>query len=392
MIDLLSGTGRGRRRRARITGTWDHYRHKNWDDDGVVPVDLHAALTAMIGSGAEPIGPITRTPLDYDAFHAGRQVTRLHGDALVQDRRRPWSLIEKTTSAPGVASEDLTALAHRELMAFRSGRLAGDGPGLRAVTAHRAVEHPDGATTLFLEDLGEREWWSMERFADAARDLGRFNGRWLDHVPEDPWLFRGWVERHSQPHAIDQGRSIIDERLEAARAALGDIGRSEAQRLLDDQPTFEDALGTLPVMLCHHDAVRSNLSWRAGRTVAIDWELVGPGPVGADLASLLFSSGRRGDLPVEWLPELRPEATAAYCAGLAEAGAAVTEAEVQRGFDAAVSLRWSLLRDVVVLATSDGPGQVRGSVPDESRDESVRQLALLTTFLLEAAGRVRQAR
>lgn len=352
---------------------------------------LRATLSALLGPTAVPVGPIMREPLAYDAFHAGRQVIRLSGDALVRGERRRWSMVQKVTAAPAVVSPDLAALAHRELRAYRSGLLEDDRPGLRAVTSYGTVEDPDGSLVLFLEDLGERGHWPMERFVAAARDLGRFNGRWLGRVPEgEPWLFRGWVERHSQPDAIAGGRAIIGERLQAARSVLGDVEMGRARQLLEDQPALKVTLDALPVTLCHHDAVRCNLFSVRGRTVAIDWELLGPGPVGADLASLLFSSGRRGDLPVEWLPELVPRAMAAYRAAMGEVGAVVSEADVRLGFDAAVSLRWSLLRDVVVLATSDGPGRVRGSLPDEPREESIRQLALLTGFLLDAAERARR--
>ena len=377
-------TGRGaadRRPRCRL-GSWR-----------VPSSDLTAALAVALGATAEPVGPFLRAPLVYDSFQAGRQVSRLTGEALVHGRRQTWSLIEKATSAAGLASPDLYQLARRELSVARSGLLEsprvleGSAPGLRPVPVYGAVERADGTLVLYTQDLGPHQQWPVESFVDAARDLGRFNGRWLGRVPAEPWLFSHWASRHNQPSAIDLGRRIVEDGFASAQPLRG-LDLSEALALFDAQPDLVDVLGALPITLCHHDAVQSNLFWAAGSTMAIDWELIGPGPIGADLASLLFSSGRRGDLPVPWLSALRPRAVAAYSAGAAEVGADLDPAAVQLGFDAAVSLRWSLLRDVVELSSGDGAGQVRGSLPQESRPESIRQLALLSAFLLESAARV----
>jgi aminoglycoside phosphotransferase (APT) family kinase protein len=138
--------------------------------------------------------------------------------------------------------------------------------------------------------------------------------------------------------------------------------------------------------LCHHDAVAANLFVRDGETVAIDWEMLGIGPIGTDLASLLFSSVRRGDLAVAAYPELEPLAMEAYLAGMRDMSARVDPAMVRLGFNAAIALRWSLARDVVA-ALVDGTDVHRGSAPDEPPERALDELIGLTGILFEAARR-----
>ncbi len=79
--------------------------------------------------------------------------------------------------------------------------------------------------------------------------------------------------------------------------------------MLEDQPRFIADLARLPQTLCHHDAARSNLI--AGRPahggtqiMAIDWESTGSGAVGAEIATLVSASLRKGDLPADHASEL----------------------------------------------------------------------------------------
>jgi len=51
-----------------------------------------------------------------------------------------------------------------------------------------------------------------------------------------------------------------------------------------------DALDRLPQVLSHNDAFRRNLFLKSERLLAVDWAFLGPGPVGAELAT---SSRRR---------------------------------------------------------------------------------------------------
>lgn len=350
--------------------------------------DLESVVERAISLPVTSLVEVRREPLAYDTFLAGRSITRVTGVAVVGADRVPWSVIEKVTERPGVASEYQYDNGRRELLAYRSGLLDEEVPGFAAATAYGTAELDDGTLVLRLEDLaGATSEWSAESFLDAARHLGRFAGRWLGRVPDHAWLFRDWIDRHSQPESLAEGTRIVREHL--AEASLGQRAVADGPRLLADQPRFRAALERLPQTLCHHDAVKANLFTRlrdgVRETVAIDWEMVGPGTVGADLVSLLFSSVRRGDMASSWLPGLTPRALTAYGAGLADMGAAIHPAEIRLGFSAAIALRWSLLRDVVAARTTPGAQVFRGSALAESPETALDELVALTGYLLDTA-------
>ena len=162
--------------------------------------------------------------------------------------RVPWSLIEKVTERPGVASEYQYDNGMRELLAYRSGLLSEGVTGFAAPTAYLATERDDGRLVLCLEDLADATApWSVATFVEAARHLGRFSGMWLDRVPDHAWLFKGWIDRHSQPEALAEGTRIVREH--AGDAGLGAArrrrwssppGRSAALRSTDPSASPSD--------------------------------------------------------------------------------------------------------------------------------------------------------
>ncbi|RII86463.1 hypothetical protein DZF92_10530 [Clavibacter michiganensis subsp. insidiosus] len=172
----------------------------------------------------------------------------------------------------------------------------------------------------------------------------------------------------------------------AARARLGACIPAAA-RALAGQDRVRAALEELPPTLCHHDATGANVFRDAGGIVLIDWESVGPGPVGADLASLLCASVRRGDASAADVGAVRDEAVGRYARGMRSAGSDVPRDVVRRGLDAAMALRWKLAADLVASLDS-GSTPRRGSLPDEPAESAVAELVGLLDLVLEAAERV----
>jgi aminoglycoside phosphotransferase (APT) family kinase protein len=219
-------------------------------------------------------------------------------------------------------------------------------------------------------------------------------GRWHNRVPDHAWLFRGWIDRHRQPEAVAGGLSVLDG-VSARSEVETRLGRSleDARRLIMRQPELKMALERLPPTLCHHDAVAANVFPRVRdtepETVLIDWESIGPGPAGADLASLLFSSARRGDISARTAAVLLPTALEAYADGVAEIGGAIDQSQLRLGLFAAIGLRWTLVRDVI-RAMEGASTARRGSIPDEPPEEALEQLIALTTILFEAADEARR--
>jgi Ser/Thr protein kinase RdoA (MazF antagonist) len=221
----------------------------------------------------------------------------------------------------------------------------------------------------------------------AAGALGALAGRWLGRPPADPWLFDGWIDRHAQPEATAAGARLLAAPGPRATALLGDRIPTAA-RLLASQDRVHAALEGLPRTLCHHDATGANVFAADDGMVLIDWESVGPGPVGADLASLLFSSVRRGDASVADVTAVLDDAVAGYAAGIRATGTEVPLDVVRRGLDAAIALRWKLAADLVA-ALDAGSAMRRGSLPGEPADQAEAELTGLLDLLLAAAARVR---
>ncbi|MET0933866.1 MAG: phosphotransferase [Mycetocola sp.] len=349
---------------------------------------LRQAVSVALGRTVARLQDVRREPLEYDAFLAHRTVSRLRGQATVDGEDVPWSLIEKCTEGPGLASPYLLDNGRREFEAYASGTLERLAPGLRAPRVYGTLLEPDGGITLWLEEIhhdGPRPL-DARAILTAAHDLGGLGGRWVDREPGEPWYFTGWIDRHGQPEAVAPGLATVRRSHPDAVARLGDR-LACIEHLILRQADVRGILESLPHTLCHHDAVGANVFSTATGTVLVDWESIGPGPVGADLASLLFSSVRRGDASVDVVVPLLDDALQGYAEGLRAEGARIRPEDVRRGFDAAIALRWKLAVDVVAGLES-GEAVRRGSLPHEHPDVAMEHLVSLVDLLLASAARV----
>jgi hypothetical protein len=345
-----------------------------------------AAVGAMLGGDVTALGPVQYTTLDYDAFFAHRELSRLEGEAVVDGERRPWSLIEKRTEGPHLAAPYLYDNGVRELDAYRSG-LFDDMPAhIHAPSVHGTLLEAHGAITLWIENVrheGPRPL-DAQAILTAAGDLGSMNGHWFTHPSAEPWFFTGWIDRHGQPEAVERGLATVRRAHPDAVSRFGDR-LADIERLILAQSRVRTVLESLPHTICHHDAVGANVFRTPTATVLIDWESVGPGTVGADLASLLFSP-RRGDASMHVITSVFDDAVQAYIDGFRDQVPTVSPTQIRQGVDAAIALRWKLAVDVVAgLESGDPP--LRGSLRDESPETALEELIELVDVLLASAGR-----
>jgi Phosphotransferase enzyme family len=349
---------------------------------------LHEAVSDALGRQVAALRDVRREPLEYDAFLAHRTVNRLRGSAIVDGKTVPWSLIEKQTEGPNLASPYLLDNGRREFEAYVSGLLDDIAPGIRAPRCYRSLLDRDGQITLWLEEIHHEGTRPLDATSilTAAGNLGGLGGRWYGRDLAEPWLFTDWIERHAQSGAVSQGLATLRRRHPRAVARLGER-LALAEQLILGQPRIREILEALPRTLCHHDAVGANVFSTNGPTVLIDWESVGPGPVGADLASLLFASVRRGDASIGVVVPIVEDALHAYAEGLWTEGADVKVEDVRRGFGAAIALRWKLAVDVVA-GIERGEAPRRGSLPGEDPDEAMEELIQLVDLLLTWADSV----
>ena len=338
-------------------------------------------------------------PLPYHAVLPARTLLRVTGWALLDDARPTrWSSVLKR-----FAPAALTAGAggRREVLAYRSSLLA-DLPGpLRAPRLLGLDDGADGSVWLWLEDVGDvyGRRWPLAQFGRAARHLGAFNGAYLvaRARPTEPWL-NDWPAR--RPGANPGPEDV---------AALARVGQQAAvQRLFDapigpravqelrDQAGFVRRLTALPQTLCHHESSQANLFAVRGpdgelETVAVDWEQVGSGPIGADIATLVFGTLRRCEFDAAQAAQLDRVVFDGYLDGLRDAGWTGPIDHARLGFAAAVALRWGFLAGALRELLAGAPDVQHPSHGEPiSTEAAVRQWVRLIEFLLERAQEARR--
>ncbi len=234
-----------------------------------------------------------------DQTVGGYGTYRFWGQARVEADVVSWSLMLKVLGrSPNVGSDDLADWHYwkREILAYQSGLLTNLPGGIAAPRCFAVVEYPNNEFWMWLEDIPHvsSATWSLERYAVAARHLGQFNGTYLmgHPLPHAPWLTNGRVRNW-----LTLGEPVLrDLRRWAEHPLIRHwLTGTTVERTLDlwaVRNQLLDGLDRLPRVLCHHDAFRRNLLTRRGstgaeQTVAIDWQMVGTGAVGEELAPSL---------------------------------------------------------------------------------------------------------
>jgi hypothetical protein len=237
--------------------------------------------------------------------------------------------------------------------------------------------------------------WDVESFRAAARALGRFHAAFLcgRPLPDEPWLNNDYL-----PGFLAYARPSVDRLLRLARHGPteyrgllrgGDTSGVAAVVALVERPEpVLAALTRVPQVLCHLDTHVGNLVLRPDlrrgpepRLVAVDWQLVGRGPLGADLAQLVS-----GGPSVPAASSTRDEPAAArresavleaYGDALARAGATVDPAVVRFGHAACAVLRqgcWELFLLALDVHRRRRLPDVDGSGAASERAEGTRRL------------------
>ncbi|MDP9369864.1 MAG: aminoglycoside phosphotransferase family protein, partial [Chloroflexota bacterium] len=296
---------------------------------------LEPVVRRALDSEVAVVENLRATPLGggIGAELGGGVPIRFTGTAVDRGAARPWSVVLKVLRRPsaagGVSQPDPGHQFYwrREAHLYASGLLDGLPAGLATPRCYGVDEGADGVR-LWLEDVAEPAGvrWSLARYGEAARHLGRFNGAYLTgrSLPEEPWLCRDLL-RWREP-AVAPFWAHLPDTEEAPRVRRGWPGdlAARARRLWAERDRFLAALDDLPRVLCHGDAARRNLCARdvdgATETVAIDWGQSGPQPIGTDAAHLVANSvmWARDREPAN-LPALAGPCFAGYLAGL-EAG------------------------------------------------------------------------
>lgn len=246
------------------------------------------------------------------------------------------------------AAFDEPELWRHEVELYRSdlGRVL--PPGMRLPQLHGVVELPDDRVVLVLEDVqADPSPWPADRYADAARRLGRLHVR-LSRAHGIP--HRRSEQRSELLHAMYTSRLVpvalpmllADEvwrhpLLRHEQDLRGDLAEL-ARRL----PALVGRVAELPQLRAHGDACPQNLLVPIDDPdtfVVIDWAMSSLAAIGDDLGQLLVGHAHDGVLAVTELPALRDALVQAYLVGLATEGVHASTDDVRLGMDGGLAVR-----------------------------------------------------
>lgn len=366
---------------------------------------VERVMRLVLGSRRARLHTWELRELPYLSVLPGRALARLVGTAeLETGESARWSAVVKVIT-PARDGSKLPDSGYREVLAYRSGLLAALPGQFRAPRLYTIDEAEDGRTWLWLEELHDvyARSWPLQQFSTAAYHLGAFNGHYLvsSRLPAEQWLNQwlryAWAEEHAEIERIPSYRADLARTLDEPHVRHHFDSQTVARitRLLEDQPTFAEWLARLPETLCHHDAALANLFAVRSQdgtleTVAVDWEKIGPGSIGAEIATLTFGTLRRCEFDAARAEELDAAVFAGYCNGLREAGWQGPVELVRLGYTAAIALRWTVLAGILhMLVHGAEPARTSQGVLVPSETVLVQRVRL-ARFLLDRADEARR--
>lgn len=280
-------------------------------------------------------------------LESGSAIYRLQGVAAVDEEVQSWSVIVKIIQ-PEAEFDDPLGYRYwkREIQYYQSGMLY-DLPGQVTAPACYAIdEHTDGSVWLWLEDIRDPQEhpWSIERYAQSARQLGQFNGAYLmdRSLPDVAWVTRGWLEKYLD-HAAPMVTFLLhNPKNPIVQSLLPGIALPLSLAIWKEHTHMLRVLDRLPQVFCHQDAFSRNLFYRHGQVIAIDWGFAGVAPLGVELAPLIGVAFGLGKFPSSQAVELDQACFDAYLDGLRQAGYQPDTRQVRLGYTLTVLLRYIL--------------------------------------------------
>jgi hypothetical protein len=165
-----------------------------------------------------------------------------------------------------------------------------------------------------------------------------------EDMPTFSWLSSQWIRQDlaTATPGFDKLRQTLDHPMN--RRSLPKHLSEKALRLWAEKEIFLTVLEGLPHTICHYDAFRRNLFTRSkedgrNQTVAIDWALVGPGPVGAEIVDLVWVTLVFMGVEVSQARDLTGVVFEGYLDGLRDLGWKGDPRQVRFAFTAATALR-----------------------------------------------------
>jgi hypothetical protein len=307
------------------------------------PQQLAGIVAQALAEPAVRLGKWQIKPLSggYEQFN---RVYLLSGQAHTPSGERPWSLVLKTMlcDPSNDANPQSTHYWKREAAFYQSGLIDDLSCSLVPPRCYQVSQQGD-AVWIWMEAIQDAlpRPWPTEKYVEAARCLGCFNGAYLAGrpLPVEPWLAQRWMGGYIElavPNLHDLPQLRKNPFFQKTYADLSD---DFILRAWERRGEFINALESLPQTFCHQDAFDGNLLWRrnaAGQDqlVGLDWAYTGNAALGIELAPLVamyFGPDRMQHYEL---------CLRGYLAGLADAGCVADARHVRFASLAALFYRY----------------------------------------------------
>ncbi|MCM3633603.1 phosphotransferase [Paenibacillus camelliae] len=274
-------------------------------------------------------------------------ILHLHGLVQVNHELKSWSLVLKIIKPD---TEEKDCLEHhnywrREALVLQSGVLQELPHSINHAKCYLVEEQQDGTIWLWMEYVEGEFACTVEQFSYIARQLGRFNGAYLQGVntlPEHEWICRAWLKswttasRHYAPNMESYVSGLSAESIQNTWTWY--------QELLNDIDAYLDSLQQLPRVLAHQDLSQLNMMLvntesSESRLVLIDWQFMSISGIGEDLGKLFGVNMSLGIIPPSQYQEFQDALFTSYIEGLRDMGWQGDARMAQYGFFISTALR-----------------------------------------------------
>jgi hypothetical protein len=245
----------------------------------------------------------------------------------------------------------------------------------------------DGMVEIWLDHVPGVDGfsWSPERLARFAYELGAGQARWVERVPDLPWLSRDWLGQY-----LTEGPPLCVEITDTDWDNPGIASwpapvREGLRRLWAERDRMLAVARATERTLCHLDVWPANLIDADGRSVLVDWAFAGEGAVGEDISNLILDSFTDGLMDPDLLPEITEGTTDGYLRGLRDGGWSGSADDVRRAIAACGAAKYSWYGPAVLgRVVKDDVGTSNYS-KDNSVETAVRRVTGMVTLIADWA-------
>jgi hypothetical protein len=307
----------------------------------------------------------------------------------------PWSVVVKILNYPDgkLPAADADWEGRREILVAQTG-FTKSLPGPLKAPRFYAVQQTFESAWIWMEYIQtDCSKWGLDEYAFAARQIGQWNGAYLTGtpLPTETWLARqlyldwiDWVDNQAA-YVYPLNQKFIPKKT-----------RQRQEQLWAERETFYRWLECLPQVLSHFDLNRRNLFLRIGpdgqrELFAVDWSTCGIGPIGAELNSLIGTTGILFEWPASMLNRLEEVVIDNYIEGLRQVGWFGDSDLVRLGYTAWLAVWFGcVLPMALTFWTSEEARPIAMQQFGNSGEELLQAYIPLLDFILDRADMARQ--